>query len=64
MTDARLSRENVEAISQTTPDARISRENVEAISQTTPDARIGRLNVEVLISEAILSIESWGFIPI
>ncbi len=51
MTDARVSREHVETLTNVTVDARVSREHVETLTLNTVDARISREHVEVLYGE-------------
>lgn len=50
MTDARLSREHLEALVSGTPAARLSREHIETLAAGTPNVMLSRAAVEVLVA--------------
>jgi hypothetical protein len=59
MTDARVSREQVEVLEALTVDARVSREQVEVLERLTVDARVSREQIEVLWSTVPAPIGYW-----
>lgn len=72
MTDARVSREYLDALVSATPSLQVSREHVEVLALATPSAQISRVMVEVLCqagptitywngaAEVAVTPEGWG----
>ncbi len=54
MTDSRVSRGVVQALTQPVPDARVSRGVVQALTRVTPDARVSRGLIQVLRSSIVI----------